>query len=153
MKVKEIMSAEARTCTRATNVAEAAALMLDGDCGILPVLDDGRLAGVVTDRDMYIALATRNRRASELTVGDVIQAPAHTCAPDDELQAALETMKQHRVRRLPVEGFNGAVMGILSLDDIVRVAGQRQAVREADVIDALRAICGGHHPAPHVAVA
>ena len=66
MKVKDIMTGEPRVCSPETNLAAAAALMLDGDCGILPVMEDGKLVGVVTDRDMYIALATRNKRASEV---------------------------------------------------------------------------------------
>jgi CBS domain-containing protein len=91
-----------RAC--ATNLAEAAALMLDADCGILPVVnDDGRLVGVVTDRDMFIALATRNRLASQLTVGEVARTKVFTCGPEDDVQTALATMKQHHVRdsRLP----------------------------------------------------
>ena len=60
MKVRDIMTGEPRTCSPGTNLAAAAELMLDGDCGILPVMEDGKLVGVVTDRDMYIALATRN---------------------------------------------------------------------------------------------
>jgi CBS domain-containing protein len=76
MKIKDIMTAEPRTCALGTNLAAAAALMLDGDCGVLPLVEDGKLVGVVTDRDMYIALATRNKRASEITVGDVVQTPA-----------------------------------------------------------------------------
>ena len=75
MKIKEIMTGEPRTCSLGTNLAAAAALMLDGDCGILPVVEDGKLVGVVTDRDMYIALATRNTRASEFTVREVVQTP------------------------------------------------------------------------------
>ncbi|HEY6508114.1 MAG TPA: CBS domain-containing protein, partial [Vicinamibacterales bacterium] len=99
MKIKDIMTAELRTCGLDTTLAAAAALRLDGDCGILPVVDDGKLVGVVTDRDLFIALATRNRLASDVTVGEVLQAPVHTCEPEDELHAALATMRQHRVRR------------------------------------------------------
>jgi CBS domain-containing protein len=153
MKIKDIMTAEPRTCSLGTNLAAAAALMLDGDCGILPVVDDGKLVGVVTDRDMFIALATRNKRASEITVGDVVQAPIHTCGPDDEVHVALATMKQHRVRRLPVEGFGGTVMGIVSMNDILLAAGARKPVREAEVVDTFQAICAHHHPSPHIAAA
>ncbi len=74
MKVKDLMTAQPRVCSRDTNLAAAAALMLDGDCDILPVLKDGKLVGVVTDCDLHIALATRNVRASQVTVGDVLQA-------------------------------------------------------------------------------
>ena len=153
MKVKDIMTGEPRTCSPETNLAAAAALMLDGDCGILPVLADGKLVGVVTDRDMYIALATRNKLASEITVRDVVQTPLHTCGPDYYVQAALDTMRQHCVRRLPVEGFGGTIMGIVSMNDIVLASGPRKPVRDADVVGTLQAICAHHNPSPHIAAA
>lgn len=153
MKVKDIMTGEPRTCSPTINLAAAAALMLDSDCGILPVVDDGKLVGVVTDRDMYIALATRNKLASELTVREVVQSPVYTCGPDEDVQAALETMKEHCVRRLPVEGFGGTIMGIVSMNDIVLASGPRKPVRDAEVVSTLQAICSHHHPSPHVAVA
>lgn len=153
MKVKDIMTGEPRVCSPRTDLAAAAALMLDGDCGILPVVQDGKLVGIVTDRDMYIALATRNKRASEITVGEVVQTPVQTCGPDDDIQAALETMKKSRVRRLPVEGFGGTVMGIVSMNDIVLAAGPRKPVRDAEVVTTMQAICAHHHPTPHIAAA
>jgi CBS domain-containing protein len=127
--------------------------MLDGDCGILPVIVDGRLVGVVTDRDMYIALATRDKRASEIRVSEVVQTPVYTCGPDDDVQTALETMKQHSVRRLPVEGFGGTIMGMVSMNDIVLASGPRRPVRDADVVSTMQAICTHHHPVPHIAAA
>jgi CBS domain-containing protein len=127
--------------------------MLDGDCGILPVVADGKLVGVVTDRDMYIALATRNKRASDITVGEVVQTPVHTCGPDDDVEAVLGTMKQHCVRRLPVEGFGGTIMGIVSMNDIVLASGPRKPVRDTEVVSTLQAICAHHHPSPHIAAA
>ncbi len=141
MKVKEIMSGEPRMCSPDTNFAAAAALMLEADCGILPVISSGKLSGVVTDRDMFIALATRNKPASQLRIGDVIQQPVHTCSPDDDVQTVLETMKQHRVRRLPVEGFGGTVVGVISMNDIALAAGARKGLSDADVANTLRAIC------------
>jgi len=153
MKVKDVMTATARTCAPGTNLAEAAVLMLDGDCGFLPVVDRGHLVGVVTDRDLYIALATRNQRASELAVGDVIQAPVWSCAPDDDVHDALALMKEHHVRRLPVAGFGETVLGVISMNDILLVAGAKKPVNAAEVMDALQEICAHHHPTPHVAVA
>jgi CBS domain-containing protein len=153
VKVKEIMTGEPRTCSLDTNLAAAAALMLDGDCGILPVVQDGKLFGVVTDRDLYIALATRNKRPSELTVGEVVQMPVSSCHTDDDVHTALETMKRHRVRRLPVEGFGGSVMGIVSMNDIVLAAGPRKPVRDAEVVTTLQAICAHHQPSPRIVAA
>ena len=153
MKIKDIMTTEVRTCSPGSNLSEAAALMLDGDCGILPVVDEGRLVGIVTDRDMFIALATRNARASQLRVGDVARHTVFTCGPDDDVRAALETMKEHRVRRLPVTGFGDSVMGIVSMNDLVLAAGTRKPLRNEDVVETFQEICAHHHPAPHVAVA
>ena len=109
--------------------------------------------GVVTDRDMYIALATRNARAAQLKVGAVASSPVATCAPEDDVHAALAVMKQARVRRLPVVGFGNTVLGLLSLNDIVLVAGANSQIRDEDVVDTLKAICGHHHPVPHIVAA
>jgi CBS domain-containing protein len=154
MKVKDIMTAELRTCSSGTNLAAAAALMMDGDCGILPVVDKERkLVGVVTDRDMFIALATRNTRASQVTVGEVARKTVVTCGPEDDVHAALAMMKEHRVRRLPVEGFGSTVLGIVSMNDIVLAAGPDQGVRTDKVVDTFQAICAHHRPASHVSAA
>jgi CBS domain-containing protein len=152
MKVKDFMTTDVKTCSPDTTVAEAAHLMWDGDCGILPVVNDGELVGVVTDRDMYIALATQNARAAQLKVGAVATKKLASCAPEDDVQAALATMRQSRVRRLPVVGFGGAVLGILSMNDIVLAAGAGKVASE-DVVQTLQAICAHHHPVPHVVAA
>ena len=152
LKVKDIMTAHPLTCAPDTNLAAAASLMLEADCGILPLTEDGKLAGVVTDRDMYIALATRDRRASQITVGEVARKQVFTCGPDDDVQTALATMKQHHVRRLPVEGFGGTVAGIVSINDILLAAGKK-GVGNAEIVDTFQAICAHHHPIPHVTAA
>jgi CBS domain-containing protein len=153
MKVKDIMTTDLKSCTPDTTVAEAAHLMWDGDCGILPVVDEGTLVGVVTDRDMYIALATKNARASQLRVGAVATTKLATCEPEDDLRTALATMRQARVRRLPVVGFGGTVLGILSMNDVLRAAGAGKGVANEDIVETLQAICAHHHPAPHVVAA
>ena len=99
MKVNELMTQEPRTCTPDTSVAEAAHLMWEADCGILPVVDDGELVGVVTDRDMYIALATQDARAAHLRVGAVATKKVVTCVPEDDVETALAAMRDARVRR------------------------------------------------------
>lgn len=154
MKIKDIMTREPAICTPGTNLAVAAKLMLDADCGILPVVDDeSKLVGVVTDRDMYIALATRNKRASQITVGEVARTNVFTCVPDDDVETALQTMRQHRVRRLPVAGFGGAVVGIVSMNDIVLAAGVHKPVRNEAIVETLQAICAHHLPVPHITAA
>jgi CBS domain-containing protein len=153
MKVKELMTSEPKTCTPDTTVAEAAHLMWEADCGILPVVDDGELVGVVTDRDMYIALATQNARAAELRVGAVATEKVVTCVPEDDIETALAMMRQARVHRLPVVGFGNTVVGVLSMNDILLAAGADKPVRADDVVETMQAICGHHHPAPHIVAA
>lgn len=150
MKVKDLMTAEPKVCTPETTVAEAAHLMWEADCGMLPVVDEGELSGVVTDRDMYIALATRDERAAHLRVGAVATRPVISCAPEDDVTDALAAMRHARVRRLPVVGFGNTVLGVLSIDDVLRGVGADQSVRGEDVIHTLQAICSHHHAAPHV---
>ena len=153
MKVRDVMTTDVRTCTPDTTVAEAAQLMWDTDCGILPVVDDGALVGVVTDRDMFIALGTQNERAARLKVGAVATKTVAACPPDDDLQAALATMRHVRVRRLPVVGFGNSLLGMLSINDIARAASTSEDVSCEEVVRTLQAICAEHHPAPHIVAA
>jgi CBS domain-containing protein len=153
MKISDLMTPDPITCLPSTNLAQAASLMLQGDCGILPVLENGKIRGVVTDRDLFIALGTRDQQPSTMTVGDVMHGPLHTCRPDDDVEAVLEVMKEHAIRRVPVEGFGGTVLGIVSMNDIVRVAGARKAVRGAEVVETLQSICAHHQPALRIAAA
>lgn len=153
MKVSELMTPDPVTVTPDTNLAAAAALMLQADCGILPVMKNGSLCGVVTDRDLFIALGTRNQPASAIKVGEVVTGRLYTCSPDDEVESVLETMREQAVRRVPVAGFGGTVLGMVSMNDIVLAVGAGKSVRGAAVIDALQEICAHHHPAPRIAAA
>jgi CBS domain-containing protein len=120
MKVKEIMSQSAVCCTPKTNVGVAVELMWVRSCGMLPVVGpDQKLVGIVTDRDICIAMGTRNRLPGELSVGEIATQDVFTCEPDDEIHQALQTMASKHVRRLPVLNSKGIPQGILSMDDII----------------------------------
>ena len=120
MKVKAIMTASAVTCRAEMNVAEAVELMWERNVGILPVVDrEGKLVGIVTDRDICIALGTRNRLASEIPIGEVAMHKIFTCRPEEDVHEALQLMSMKQVRRLPVVNEKGEPVGILSMDDLV----------------------------------
>jgi CBS domain-containing protein len=120
MEVKEIMSQSAVCCTPETNVGVAVELMWVRNCGMLPVVGpDQKLVGIVTDRDICIAMGTRNRLPGELSVGEIATQDVFTCEPDDEIHQALQTMASKHVRRLPVLNSKGIPQGILSMDDII----------------------------------
>ena len=118
MRVAEIMCRPVETCTEETSLAAAARTMAENDCGILPVLANGRLSGVVTDRDICVALGTRVRPVSELCVRDVMSRHPVSCRTTDDVATALQSMAARLVRRLPVLEPHGELVGIVSLDDI-----------------------------------
>jgi CBS domain-containing protein len=120
MRVKEIMTQSAACCGPDTNVGAAVELMWVRNCGMLPVVGaDKKLIGVVTDRDICVALGTRSRLAGELTIGEVATRNVFTCKAEDDIHEALDTMASKQVRRLPVVNDEGVPQGILSMDDII----------------------------------
>lgn len=105
--------------------------------------DEGRVIGMITDRDICIAVATRGRSADRIAVREVAQGHAYTCLPADDAAAALQTMKVHKIRRLPVVDAEGHVRGILSLNDVVTHAG---AASPNEVVSTLANICEHRRP-------
>jgi CBS domain-containing protein len=154
MKVQEIMVQDARSCRPETNLAEACFLMWENDCGVLPVLEaGGKVVGMITDRDIAMAVGTRNRVPSEIAVFEVKPNPRelYTCAPEDDIHAALKTMREQGVRRLPVVN-SGQLRGILCLNEIALNATKRGDLSYEDVVDTLKAVCE-HRPARQVVAA
>ncbi|HXJ16788.1 MAG TPA: CBS domain-containing protein [Candidatus Polarisedimenticolia bacterium] len=120
MKVRDVMMRTPATCGAETNLGAAVEILWKRNCGFLPVVDtNGKVIGVVTDRDICMALGTRGRLPGEITVGETISGKVFACRPDDDVRVALGIMGQEKVRRLPVINDEGKVEGILSMDDIV----------------------------------
>jgi len=147
MKVKELMTTDVKRCTPETNLAAAAKIMWEGDCGAVPVTDErDRVVGVITDRDICIAAATRPRTEGEIPVKDVISKPLYTCAPGDDVRSALEIMKTRKIRRLPVVEQGGRLAGIVSIHDIAVQSRTRNSDISTDsVLDAFIAITAPAH--------
>jgi CBS domain-containing protein len=146
MLVGEMMSKTVRTCAPNDNLAEATNLMWEQDCGVLPVVEDGRLEGILTDRDICIALGTRNRRASEIDVKEVATRDVKTCSPETDVEAAMALMRRAKVRRLPVVDNGGQVIGIITLNDLVMTATpKRGPIAYEDVVDTLKAVSAPWH--------
>jgi CBS domain-containing protein len=146
VKVSEIMTREVRTCGPEENVAAVVSKMWEGDCGAVPVVDPSRhVLGILTDRDICVALGTRNRPASEVCASEVIRNKVQSCSVEDDVRTALQKMREARVRRLPVLNSLGELEGILSIDDLVVVAkapkfGKAAAVPADEVLQTLRAL-------------
>jgi CBS domain-containing protein len=147
MKVETIMKREAKTCQRGTNLAEAASILWDQDCGVLPVVDDaGKVVGMISDRDICMAVVTKKRLPSDIAVGEVISGnPVYTCAPEDQIENALRTMQDHQVRRLPVARADGQLCGILSINDVILATDPKgKGIRFEETMKTLKAICEHH---------
>lgn len=138
MKVLELMQKDVACVGPRTNAGVLAETLWTKDCAFVPIVDDGhRLLGVVTDRDMAIAMGTRERRASELVAEELMSAEPATCCAEDDVAEALATMQARHVRRLPVVDADNAVVGVLSLTDIARRAAPRGELSYERVVTAL----------------
>ena len=93
MKVLDVMVKEVKFCSAGTNLAAATEILWKEGVGSLPVVEDGRVLGIITDRDIAIALGTRNARAADTLVKDVALPKLFYCAPEDDIHVALGTMR------------------------------------------------------------
>lgn len=142
MKTKERMVTAVSVCRPGDNLSEVAAIMWDSRCGALPVVGaQDRVISMITDRDVAIALGTRNLRASDVLVQDVAPPRVFTCLDRDDLSHALETMVAQNVRRLPVVNGDGKLLGLISIDDFLLHAEPGKAgILSLEALDALRTI-------------
>jgi CBS domain-containing protein len=139
MRVEEIMTKDVCSCSPGTNAASVAEIMLTRNCGSLPVVEDGgRVVGIVTDRDLFVALGTGNRRPAEMSVGEIMSRDLAFCNPSSDVRNAMKTMAQRQLRRLPVVDESGALKGILSLGDVALRVGDDLS---EDVLNVVRAVC------------
>jgi CBS-domain-containing membrane protein len=151
MKVHDLMTREVKSCDVDTNLAAAAALMWAGDCGALPVVKEGRVVGIITDRDIALAVGTRRRIAEEIPVREAMSGDVFACSPEEDIHSALKTMRRDRVRRLPVINDHGELEGILSMNDVALHAEKVDGAKPSrlsydDVVNTFKAICEHRHP-------
>jgi CBS-domain-containing membrane protein len=147
MKVKEVMTPKAKAIWLTESLADAAKLMWENDCGVLPVIKDGRkVIGMITDRDICMALAMRDTNPSSVSVEEVMTGQVYSVNPEDKIEQALRAMQEHKVRRLPVLNPEGELEGILSMNDIAlnTKAAKTGSVAYADVVKTYQSIC--EHP-------
>lgn len=138
MLVRDWMTADPQTVTAATPVMEAMQQLRDGGYRRLPVVRDGKLMGIVTDRDLKEATPSKatslsvyelNYLLSKLTIKDVMTAPVMTIGPDDAIEEAALVMETHRVSGLPVVD-HGKLVGILTITDLLRAFVRFLGLRE-----------------------
>jgi CBS domain-containing protein len=145
MTVKDLMTTNVKSCRADADLASVAKIMWDCDCGTVPVVNEERkVTGMITDRDICIAAATRSTAPANIRVRDVTSGHVHTCFSEDDVSTVLRTMKERRVRRLPVLDRQGRLVGIVSLNDLVALADRHSGanVPGDEFLATLKSICG-----------
>ena len=147
MRVAELMTKDVATCRTDDTLSVAAKQMWDADCGALPVLgSDGKVKGMITDRDICMACLMRDAPPSALRVEESMSRALRSCRPDSPVADAEQLMRTSQVRRIPVVDTKGGLAGVLSLADIAREAGRQRGshgkdIAPEEVISLLESIC------------
>lgn len=135
MKVKEIMTREPACVAPEATLGEVATLMEQEDCGSIPVVRDGRLVGIVTDRDIVGRAVAAGKDARTTAVAEIMSADPIHVSPDDDVRDAQRVMADRQVRRLPVVA-DGQLCGILVIGQIARREHDEEKVGE--VLEGIR---------------
>lgn len=130
MQVKDVMTQNPAVCTPHTNLQEVARMMVEHDCGCIPVVDSQAMrkpVGVVTDRDITCRTVAQGKNPLEMTAGDCMTNAAETVTPETSIEECCEVMEQHQLRRILVVDETGACCGIVAQADIARYAPAQEA--------------------------
>lgn len=129
MTIKDLMTRPAVTCANDAMLDQVAWLMWEFDCGVIPVVDEaGRAVGIVTDRDVCMAAYTQGRVLRDIPVTTAMAHHVIAVHPDDTVDTAEHLMADNQIRRLPVIDAQGKVVGVVSLNDLARLAGEARRI-------------------------
>ncbi len=120
--IQEVMTRDVQTISTQDSVQRAAQLMDELNVGAIPVVDDGRLVGMITDRDITVRSVAVGQDPAGTRVNDVMSTDVRTCTVDQGVEDVLAQMADVQIRRVPVVDGNGQVIGIVSLGDVVTKA-------------------------------
>jgi len=118
MRVNKVMTAGIRIAEPDEDIPHAAKKMRSQNIGALPVMENGKLIGMVTDRDIVIRAVGANKDTEEMKVREIMSDECFWCLENEELEDAVRIMEQNQVRRLPVMNDNKKVVGMLSIEDV-----------------------------------
>jgi CBS domain-containing protein len=127
--IGEVMTPNPKTLAQSATIMEAACAMRDNDIGDVVVLDNGRLCGILTDRDIVVRALAAGCDPNRTSVGEICSRALVTLAPDDSTGQAVRVMREHAIRRLPIED-GGRVVGIVTLGDVAVDADRRSALAD-----------------------
>ncbi|HEY0048292.1 MAG TPA: CBS domain-containing protein [Pyrinomonadaceae bacterium] len=128
-RCREIMTHNVTTATREMSLQAVAALMRDGDMGSLPVVENGKLVGIVTDRDIVVRAVAEGREA-QAAIGDVMTTEIFALRAEDFVFEAIRLMGDRQVRRVPVINENGELVGIIAMADVALETEDEREIAE-----------------------
>jgi CBS domain-containing protein len=129
VKIDEIMTRDVSTCTPNDSLATAAQIMWENDCGSVPVVDrDGRILGIITDRDLAMAAQLQGVALRESRVASAMARDVKTASPSDTPATLQALMQQHKIRRVPVVDAEKRLVGIVTLGDLAYVMSSQQTL-------------------------
>lgn len=128
-KCREIMTKNVRTATAGATLREVALMMLEGDMGAVPVVENGKLIGIVTDRDIVVRAIAKGSSA-DVAIADAMTTELFTVAPDDFVFEAIRLMGDKQVRRVPVVDPEGSLVGIIAMADVALETEDEREIAE-----------------------
>lgn len=148
MNVRDVMTSNVKTCLMTDSLNEAARIMWDNDCGVVPVVDEaGKVVGIVTDRDICMAAYTQGRPLWRILVSQVASTNVVTVRANETLHRAEQLMKDGQVRRLPVTDNGGQIVGLLSITDLARHTPEYAGALATHLVGTMVGICRSDRPA------
>lgn len=143
MKIKEVMSQPPVTCPTSATLDNAARLMWEYDCGVVPVIDDrGQVAGIVTDRDICMAAYTQGKPLHLIGVTSAMAKDVVTINAAESVETAEHLMRDRQIRRLPVLDGEHTIVGLVSMNDLARLAARAKRTGvDRELVSTLAAVC------------
>jgi CBS domain-containing protein len=143
MEIKEIMSHPPVTAPADSSADVVARLMWEFDCGIVPIVgNDGRLVGVITDRDICMAAYTQGKPLTQIVVASAMSRQVVACHVTDPVETAERLMRDCQIHRVPVVDSGDRLVGLVSMNDIARLAAHaKRSGVDREVVQTLAAIC------------
>jgi CBS domain-containing protein len=146
MHIREIMSHPVVTCPVDSAADAPARLMWEFDCGVIPLVDrEGRLAGVITDRDLCMAALTQDKPLREIRLSSAMPKQVFSCHTEDSVESVEQIMRDNQIRRVPVVDGEGRPVGVVAINDLARLAARaKRSGVDRELVATLAAVCKPH---------
>ncbi|MFP5261975.1 MAG: CBS domain-containing protein [Blastocatellia bacterium] len=131
LRCSDIMTKDVTACAPTTPLREVADKMDDDNVGVIPVVENGRLVGIVTDRDIVCRVLAEGRDTRSTPASEAMSEDLVTCTPDDSIHEAIRKMSEHQIRRIPICDMNGRLRGIISMADLALEAENDRELAQA----------------------